>query len=262
MRIDMTGTHEGMVALVTGAAGGIGRAAAIGFANEGARVVVSDLQAESGAETVELIRKAGGEATFFAADVTDEAAVDALIQFTVDTYGRLDSALNNAGISDPVVPFHEMELQTWNRMITINLTSVFLCLKAELRQMSAQDEVDGRRGAIANTSSGAGIVPAPGQPHYTAAKHGVLGLTKCAAAEYYARGIRTNAICPGVTLTPMMQGFIEASPEMAEVLKATVPGGEFGKPADVAAAAVWLCSNQARWVNGQSLIVDGGGVMR
>ena len=258
----MTGMHEGLVALVTGAAGGIGRAAAIGFANEGAQVVVSDIQAERGAETVELIQAEGGEATFFPADVTDEDAVEALIRFTVDTYGRLDSALNNAGISDAVVPFHEMELQAWNRMININLTSVFLCMKTELRQMCAQDEVDGRRGAIANTSSGAGIVPAPGQPHYTAAKHGILGLTKCAASEYYTRGIRTNAICPGVTLTPMMQSFIDSSPGMSDVLKATVPGGVLGEPADVAATAVWLCSNHARWVNGQSLIVDGGGVMR
>ena len=254
--------HEGSVALVTGAGQGIGRAAAQAFANEGARVVVADLNADAGQETADQIRDTGGDAAFVETDVADEAAVERMVAFAVATYGRLDSAMNNAGISDRHCPFDHMELEVWQRMISINLTGVFLCMKHEIRHMLTQEPRDGRRGAIVNTSSGAGIVPAPGQPHYTAAKHGVLGLTKCAGAEYYLRGIRANAICPGVTLTPMLEAALEGNPDEAAALKNTVPGGLLGRPMDVASTAVWLCSEQARWVNGQSIIVDGGGVMR
>jgi NAD(P)-dependent dehydrogenase (short-subunit alcohol dehydrogenase family) len=144
-------------------------------------------------------------------------------------------------------------------MIAVNLTSVFFCLKYEIRQMLKQDSIDGRRGAIVNTSSGAGFVPAPGQPHYTAAKHGVVGLTRSAAQEYAKEGIRTNAICPGLTETAMVSNI---PPDLMDKLKRTLPGGEIGRADDVAAAAVWLCSAAARWVNGQSLVVDGGGVLR
>ena len=254
--------HKGRVALVTGASGGIGRAAAGLFAQAGARVVVVDLKLDAGRETVEQIRAAGGEAEFFEADVADEGSVRSMIEFAVQSYGRLDCAMNNAGISDPMRSFVDLEAATWSRMIDVNLTGVFLCMKHELRQMLAQEPIEGRRGAIVNTSSGAGIVPAPGQPHYTAAKHGVLGLTKVAAAEFATEGIRANAICPGLTDTPMVRQSFEYNPEAVDDLIATVPGGELGRPVDVAAAAVWLCSDQARWVNGQSLIVDGGGVMR
>ncbi|NQZ98055.1 MAG: glucose 1-dehydrogenase [Myxococcales bacterium] len=258
----MSGMHEDSVALVTGAGSGIGRAAAEIFAREGARVVVADRNAEAGNETVEIIRKAGGDAAFSLTDVSDEASVAAMVKFAVDTYGALDSAMNNAGISDAQDSFHEMGLDVWERMVGINLTGVFLCMKHEIVQMLSQEAQDGRRGAIVNTASGAGIVPAPGQPHYTAAKHGVLGLTKVAAAEYYTRGIRANAICPGITDTPMLREAIRRNPESEEPLLATVPGNTPGRPEDVAGSAVWLCSEGARWVNGQSLIVDGGGVMR
>jgi NAD(P)-dependent dehydrogenase (short-subunit alcohol dehydrogenase family) len=258
----MGGMHEGRVALVTGAASGIGRASAELFAREGARVLVVDRRADAARETVARIRAAGGEAEACAADVTDEAQVAEMVARAVALWGRLDCAHNNAGISDPQRPFAELELAAWNRMLEVNLTSVFLCMKHEIRQMLAQAPVDGCRGAIVNTASGAAIVPAPGQPHYTAAKHGVVGLTKVAAVELYARGIRSNAICPGLTDTPMVRASFAHNPDQVDALRATVPGGELGRPADVAATAVWLCSGQARWVNGQSLIVDGGGVIR
>lgn len=257
------GLHDESVALVTGAASGIGRAAAEHFAAAGARVAVVDIDEAGGQETVERIENAGGTALFLRVDVTDEAAVEQMVARTVERFGRLDCALNNAGISDSACAFIDLEATAWSRMITIDLTSVFLCMKHELRQMLRQEPVRGRRGAIVNTASGAGIVPAPGQPHYTAAKHGVLGLTKAAAQEYYGQGIRTNAICPGLTETKMVRAFLASSPpQVAEQVRRSVPGGELGRPEDVAAAAVWLASDEARWVNGNSLIVDGGGVLR
>ena len=258
------GLHDGAVALVTGAASGIGRASAEQFAREGARaVVVADVDEAGGRETAERVARAGCEALFQRVDVGDPDAVAALVERISDRFGRLDCAHNNAGISDPPTAFHELRAASWHRMLAINLSSVFWCMQAEIRQMLSQPLVRGRRGAIVNTASGAGIVPAPGQPHYTAAKHGVLGLTKCAAAEYLTRGIRANAICPGLTDTRMVREFLAASPPgVADAVRRTVPGGELGKPEHVAALAVWLCSEQAAWVNGQGVVVDGGGVMR
>jgi NAD(P)-dependent dehydrogenase (short-subunit alcohol dehydrogenase family) len=257
------GLYRGAVALVTGAASGIGRASAEQFAREGARVVIADIDEDGGRETAERIARGGGEAAFLRTDVADRDAVNALIDGVVRRFGRLDCAHNNAGISDRPSAFHELDPATWQRMLAVNLSSVFWCMQAEIRQMLDQPARDGRRGAIVNTASGAGIVPAPGLPHYTAAKHGVLGLTKSAAVEYQAEGIRCNAICPGLTDSKMVRAFLAASPPgMAEAVRKTVPGGELGRPADVAALAVWLCSDQARWVNGQGIVVDGGGVLR
>ena len=248
----------GKVVLVTGAGGGMGRAGAEIFAREGAdHVYVVDVKGDGADETVARIERAGGAATALTVDVTDEAAVDAMIDVVVRQHGRLDAAWNNAGINDVSRPFHELDVMSWHRMISVNLTSVFLCMRRELVQMLAQGG-----GAIVNTSSGAGLIAAPGLPHYTAAKHGVLGLTKAAAQEYNGRNIRVNAVCPGMVDTPMIQGWFETNPDLAKAVLATMPGGKLGRPEQVAEAAVWLCSDAADWVSGLSMVVDGGGVNR
>ena len=250
------GIVDGRIALVTGAGGGMGRAGAEIFAREGAaHVYVVDLNVDGGEETVALVEQAGGTATFAAVDVTDEDAVAALMARIVGEQGRLDCAWNNAGISDVSKPFTDFTKGEWDRMIAVNLTSVFLCMKHELRQMQAQEG-----GAIVNTSSGAGLIAAPFLPHYTAAKHGVLGLTKVAAGEFNSRGIRVNAVCPGMVDTPMIQGWFESNRDLASAVLASMPGGKLGRPGQVAEAAVWLCSDHADWVSGLSMVVDGGGM--
>jgi len=248
----------GKVVLVTGAGSGMGRAGATIFAREGAsHVYVADVDDAGGEETVASIRASGGAATFLHVDVTDEDAVAAMVARIVGEQGRLDSAWNNAGINDTGRPFHELDKASWERMIAVNLSSVFFCMKHELVQLLGQGG-----GAIVNTSSGAGLVPAPGLPHYTAAKHGVLGLTKTAAAEYNDRNIRVNALCPGSVDTPMIQSWFEKSPELAKAMLAAMPGGKLGRPEQVGEAAVWLCSPAADWVSGLSMVVDGGQVNR
>lgn len=247
----------GEVALVTGAAGGIGRATAVLFAAEGARVVVADVDGAGLAETVERIVGAGGEAVAVTTDVTDEAQVRAAVDTAVSRYGRLDCAHNNAGTSGTPTAFHDLALEDWDRVVALNLTGVFLCMKHELAVMAPAG-----RGAIVNTSSGAGIIGFPGLPHYVASKHGVLGLTKTAAQEYVRQGIRVNAICPGTTDTPMMQAFIGGDPAMEKMMRRTVPTGEMGRPEQVAEAVVWLCSARASFVNGESMAVDGGTLCR
>ncbi len=257
------GLATGKVALVTGAGSGIGRATAELFAAEGAAgVVVVDLNEDGGKETVSNIEAAGGQAVYMRADVTREPDVASMVTFAVDTYGRLDCAHNNAGTSGVGGAFISFSLEEFNRVIAINLTGVFLCMKHELLQMTSQEPRGGARGAIVNTSSGAGVIGFPTLPHYVASKHGVLGLTKTAALEYAASGIRVNAILPGSTDTPMMRGYIGDNPAIEAAMKATVPTGEMGRPEQLAEAVVWLCSDRASWVNGESMLVDGGTVSR
>jgi NAD(P)-dependent dehydrogenase (short-subunit alcohol dehydrogenase family) len=249
---------DGRIALVTGAASGIGRAAALLFGERECRVVAADLDEAGACETAELIQSAGSEASALRVDVADEDSVKEMVAEVAARHGRIDAAFNNAGISDVQHSWIDFPTEKWERMIAVNLGSIFLCLKHELAQMSVQEPRDGLRGQIVNTSSGAGLVPAPGQPHYTAAKHGIIGLTRSAAQEFASQGIRVNAICPGLTDTKLIQNQPKA---MLDIIAGMSPTGELGKPADVAQLAVWLCSPDAHWVNGQSIVVDGGGIM-
>lgn len=250
----VSGQFMGKVALVTGAGSGIGRASAIAFAQEGAKVVVADVATEAGDETVRAILDAGGEGCFYATDVSRADQVAALIAHVVTTYGRLDFAHNNAGIEDAGTSFIDYTEEQWDQVVSIDLKGVWLCMKYEIIQMLKQGG-----GAIVNTSSVAGLIGAAGGPAYTASKHGVVGLTKTAALAYAKQGIRVNAVCPGVIETPMVTRFAK-TPEITHMLTRLEPIGRFGQPAEVAAAVVWLCSNAASFVTGVALPVDGGWV--
>ena len=253
----MAGRVDGKVALVTGGGSGIGRATALVFAREGAKVVVADIVVAGGEETVRLIKAAGGEAVFIKADVSKAAEVEALVKKTVETHGRLDCAFNNAGIEGEVAQTPNCTEENWDRTIAINLKGVWLCLKYEIPQMLKQGG-----GAIVNTASVAGLVGFQGTPAYVASKHGVAGLTKTAALEYAKTGIRVNAVCPGVIHTPMVERAFSASPQMAEAAIAMEPVGRLGKPEEIAEAVVWLCSDAASFVTGLPMVVDGGLVAR
>jgi NAD(P)-dependent dehydrogenase (short-subunit alcohol dehydrogenase family) len=246
-----TREFEGRVTIVTGGAGGIGAAAARLFAERGARVAIFDVD-ERGAEQAEAIRTAGGEAIFVSADVSQDEQVAAAVARTVEEYGRLDCAFNNAGISGPPHPVAEMPLDQWKQGIDVMLTGVFLCLRHEIPRMLENG------GAIVNCASGAGLIGFPGQAAYVASKHGVLGLTKTAAMEYGSRGILINAICPGTARTPMVETVIAETPELEEELHRLHPIGRIAEPEEIAEAALWLCSARASFVMGSALVVDGG----
>ena len=249
----MAGLTEGKVALVTGAGSGIGRATALVFAREGAKVVVSDIVVEGGQETVQQIEAAGGEAIFVKADVSQAADVETLITQTVERYGRLDCAFNNAGIEGGMKLTIDCTKEEFDRTIAVNLTGVWLCMKYEIQQMLSQGG-----GAIVNTASAAGLVGFPSLPDYVASKHGVVGLTKTAALEYAKSGIRVNAVCPGVIQTPMVERGAQLSPGFDELALSMEPVGRFGQPAEVGEAVVWLCSDAASFVTGIPMQVDGG----
>jgi NAD(P)-dependent dehydrogenase (short-subunit alcohol dehydrogenase family) len=247
---------EGKVSLVTGAASGIGRATALVFADEGATVVVADVDEPGGNETVRLVRSRGGEADFLACDVTDSSQVAGLVRACVERFDRLDCAFNNAGIGGESARLAEYGEAEWNRVLAVNLTGVFLCMKSELRQMVAQGG-----GAIVNAASLVGVMGYPNLGAYNAAKHGVVGLTRTAALEYATHGIRVNAVCPGWIETPMVmeRGPQPASiPSVYESLAGLMPLGRLGKPDEVAAAVAWLCSDASSFVTGHPLLVDGG----
>ncbi len=249
----MAGAVEGKVALVTGASGGIGRATSLEFARQGAKVVVSDLLVEAGHETVQLIRAAGGEATFVKTDVTQAPEVRALVGQTLENYGRLDCAFNNAGIEGGMAKTGEYDADRWAQVISINLKGVWLCMKYEIQHMLSHGG-----GAIVNTASVAGLVGFRYGPAYVASKHGVNGLTKTAALEYAKAGIRVNAVCPGVIRTPMFERGLHKNPRLEERFAASHPIGRIGQPEEIARAVVWLCSAAASFVTGTQMPVDGG----
>jgi len=243
------------VALVTGSGSGIGRETALGFAERGTAVVVADIDRAGGEETVSLIEGAGGKALFVETDVTDPDSVAAMVERTVEVFGRLDAAVNNAGIEGRQVPIAEFSEDSWEAIIGVNLTGVWRCLKHELRQMREQDA----GGAIVNTGSLLGEVGLDGAAGYTAAKHGVHGLTKAASLEAADYGIRVNAVCPGWVDTPMLQRSRAGSdPEVRRQLREQHPLGRFVHPEEVADAICWLCSEEASFTTGSVLRVDGG----
>ena len=248
---------EAQVALVTGAGSGLGRATAVAFAAQGARVLVADRDDVGGRETLELVQAAGGEGLFVETDVTSQGAVEAMVSVAVETFGRLDAAVNNAGTTGKGGMTADYDVEDWHRTIALNLDSVFFCLRAEIPAM-----LESGGGAIVNVASGAGLVGFAGLPAYVASKHGVVGLTRASALEYARQGIRINCVCPGSTRTPMLEGFMGGDPKIEKMMKAGVPLGRLGRPDEIAAAIVWLCSDAASFVVGHAMAVDGGSVIQ
>jgi NAD(P)-dependent dehydrogenase (short-subunit alcohol dehydrogenase family) len=247
------GSFAGKVAFVTGAANGIGRAAALAFAREGAGVVVADVSEQGNQETARMVEEAGGRALAVRCDVSRAEDVKAALDKAVEAFGRLDCAFNNAGVEQPITATADLTEEEWDRIVSINLRGVFLCMKHEIPLMLRQGG-----GAIVNTSSGAGVKGFAGQAAYCAAKYGIVGLSKAAALDYAKSNIRINAVCPGIIETPMMDRFSGGTPEGRERVIAQEPIGRMGKPEEIAAAVIWLCSDAAAFVVGHAMVVDGG----
>ena len=248
------GSFEGKVAIVTGAASGIGRASSIGFARNGAKVVVADVDRAGGEETVELINAAGGQACFAETDVSDSAAVQAMVNTAISEYGRLDFAHNNAGVVGAGASIADLPEEVWQRGIGVMLTGVFLCLKYEIPHILAQ----GPGGAIVNTSSGAGLIGFPGMADYVSSKHGVIGLTRTAALELATTGVRVNCICPGTARSRMVNDWMGDDPALEKQVVDLHPIGRIAEAEEIADAVLWLCSGESSFVLGHSLVVDGG----
>ena len=249
----MDNYYSGKVAVVTGAALGMGRAGAQAFAEAGAAVVLADVDEAGGVQAADALRAEGYEATFVRCDVADEAQVAAMIKTTVDTYGRLDAAFNNAGVQVDAVELPDVSDDDYDLVMSVNLRGVWNCMKHELLWMREQGS-----GAIVNNSSIGGLIGNPGRSAYHASKHAVLGLTKCAGLENAARGIRINAVCPGTIDTPQVRTLLEREGLDAEFFIDKQPIGRLGRPEEVAAAVLWLCSPGASLVVGHGLPVDGG----
>lgn len=246
------------VAIITGAASGIGRAAALRFAAEGARLVLADVGAEAGEALAAELRGQGKEAVFVRTDVSKAAECEALVRAAVERFGRLDAAFNNAGISDGPMPPGTIDypLELWDRLIAVNLSSVFYCLRYQVRAMLSNGG-----GAIVNTASIAGQIAFAGVPGYVASKHGVVGLTKTVAVEYGAQGVRCNAVAPGLIETPMTKPVFEVQ-QFKDMVTATVPSARVGTAEEIANMVVWLCSDRASYANGAVFAVDGGFLAR
>lgn len=250
---------EGRVAIVTGAGMGMGEATAKLLAARGAKVVVADINADAGGATVADIESDGGTALFVKCDVSDEASVEAMVQATVDTYGRLDCAVNNAAITPDTLPIAEADMAAWDRVIAVDLRGVMLCMKYEIRQMEKQ----GNGGSVVNISSVSGVRPQPNNSAYVAAKHGVIGLTKAGSLEYAPKNIRVNAVLPGAIDTPMLRDALVANNFTEEEFAPTLSlFGRFGKPEEVAEASAWLCSDASSYVTGHSLALEAGYLTR
>lgn len=244
---------DGEVALVTGASSGIGRATATAFAASGARVALADLQTDPGEELAAALRADGADAHFFAADMAEADDVKAMVAGVIERWGRLDAAFNNAGVEGETAPTAECTVANWDRVLAINLTGVFHCMRHEIPAM-----LEGGGGAIVNCSSVAGSVGFAGIPAYVASKHGLIGLSRTAALEYAQQNIRVNTVSPGVIRTPMVERFTQGDPEALAALEAMEPVGHIGEPQDVANMVVWLCSDRASFVTGADFAVDGG----
>lgn len=250
----MTGILHNNVALVTGGGSGIGAASALAFAREGAKVVVSDIEIDSGEATVRTIQKLGGKAIFVKADVSQRTEVEAMISKIIEFYGQLDYAFNNAGIEGtPYIQLADYDEEAWDRVISVNLKGVWLCMKYEIPHMLKKGS-----GAIVNMASAAGLVGGRVGTAYFASKHGVIGLTRAAAIEYGQSGIRINAVCPGVIQTRMGKVVIKDAPEDEAQVIASHPIGRIGNPSEVAECVIWLCSDAASFVTGHAMSVDGG----
>lgn len=244
---------EGKVAFVTGAGSGIGRETALAFSREGAAVVVTDRSEDGNKETAALVEQAGGEVLAVACDVTSEADVAAALEATVDRFGRLHAAFNNAGVEQPVQPLHEISLAEFDRVTAVNLRAVFLCMQLQIPRILASGG-----GTVVNTASGAGVKGIGGQSAYCATKFGVVGMTKAAALDYADQGIRINAVCPGIIATPMMDRFTGGTAEGRDRVIAQEPIGRMGRPEEIAEAVLWLSSEASGFIVGHALVVDGG----
>jgi NAD(P)-dependent dehydrogenase (short-subunit alcohol dehydrogenase family) len=242
------------VALVTGAASGIGRESALTLAREGASVCVSDINTEGGEETAQMIIDNGGKAIFVDCNVTNADDVNTMVKTTVETFGRLDTAVNNAGISGSLVKrIHEVDDEQFDRIMSINVKGVWLCMKAELPYMLEQG-----KGSIVNIASVAGLIGAPKGAAYAASKHAVVGLTKSAAVEYAKLGLRVNAVCPAYTETPMVTAVTDGNPTMQQITVRAIPMRRLGQPTEIAEGVLWLCSDASSFVTGHQLVLDGG----
>jgi len=247
----MEKTFAGKVAIVTGGSFGIGQATAVAFAARGAKVVIGDWITDD--KTLSMIKAGGGEGIFVKCDVSKDVDVAGLINEAVSKYGRLDFAVNNAGIEGLTANTHECTEDNWDKTLGVNLKGVWLCMKHEIPVMLKQS-----KGAIVNIASIAGLVGFPGLPAYVASKHAVVGLTKTAALEYAKQGIRVNAVCPGVIKTPMVDRTTGKDKAVEKQYEDMEPVGRMGQPEEVAAAIVWLCSDSASFVTGHAMAVDGG----